>query len=187
MEKSLKPELRFSELRFSEFTDEWKNQKLGSFLEIKSGHTFSPKYQGRRNEKWLYIKVADIGKKNVIKYLKTAINSVSNEIMNEMNAKPFRAGCTVFPRVGAALLNNNKRLLYRDSLIDDNVLAVNIFDLKKCDDEFFFYWFLTKHLSEFCNNGLVPVISAKRVKTYSIPVPNLPEQKKNRQLPHRHR
>ena len=173
MERELLPKLRF--LGFSE---NWKTYKLGSFSDIKAGYTFKQKYQGNKNGDWLYIKVADIGNKSVIKYLRTAINSVSNEVMEEIKAKPFRAGCTVFPRVGAALLNNNKKLLYEDSLIDDNVLAVKIVNSKICEDEYFYYWFLTRHLSEFCNNGQVPVISATRVKSYSIEAPCLKEQQK---------
>src|SRR5690606_17394297 len=165
-------------LRFLGFSENWKTYKLGSFSDIKAGYTFKQKYQGNKNGDWLYIKVADIGNKSVIKYLRAAINSVSNEVMEEIKAKPFRAGCTVFPRVGAALLNNNKKLLYEDSLIDDNVLAVKIVNSKICEDEYFYYWFLTRHLSEFCNNGQVPVISATRVKSYSIEAPSLKEQQK---------
>ncbi len=165
-------------LRFPSCDGVWNNNEIGSFSEIKSGHTFQSKYQGKKSEEWLYIKVGDIGDKKNSKYLKSATNSVSSDVMYEINTKPFRAGSTVFPRVGAALLNNNIRLLHKDSLIDDNVLAVSIFDRKLCDDEFFYYWLSTKQISEFCNNGLVPVISAGRVKSYSIPLPLLPEQQK---------
>lgn len=165
-------------LRFPSFKDVWKDNRIGDFSDIKSGNTFQSKYQGKKGEELLYIKVADIGNTKNLKYLKTAINSVSKEVMSEINAKPFRAGSTVFPRVGAALLNNNKKILHKDSLIDDNVLAVSIFDSKLCDDEFFYYWLSTKQISEFCNNGLVPVISASRVKDGKIPIPSLPEQQK---------
>jgi len=165
-------------LRFPGNMGVWQEMMIGNFANVKSGYTFSREYQGLKNEKWLYLKVADIGIKSNIKYLKTAINTISEETLRNIKAKPYRKGCTIFPRVGMALLNNNKRLLYEDSLVDDNVLALDIFDIEKCDDEFIFYWFLTKHLSDFCNNGQIPVISASRVKAFHVPVPEKIEQQK---------
>ena len=174
----LKTQPLIPELRFKEFDGEWKENFIGKFSNVNSGYTFSRKYQGLSNEKWLYLKVADIGIASNTKYLKTAINTVSEDILKKMKARPFRKGCIVFPRVGAALLNNNKKLLYEDSIIDDNVLAVDIFESKKYDDEFIYYWFLTKHLSMFCNNGQIPVISATRVKSHPVLAPLRSEQQK---------
>ena len=75
---------------------------------VSQGFTFSRSYQGKKNLKWNYFKVADIGINPNSKYLTNAINTISDITMEEIGALPFPKGSIVFPRVGAALFNNNK-------------------------------------------------------------------------------
>lgn len=76
---------------------------------VSQGFTFSRSYQGKKNLKWNYFKVADIGINPNSKYLTNAINTISDITMEEIGALPFSKGSIVFPRVGAALFNNNKK------------------------------------------------------------------------------
>ena len=100
--------------------DGWKEVKLGDIAEISQGYTFKPEYQGFPNEKWNYFKVADIGLLTNHKYLYHAINTIPDKTLSVMKRALFKKGSIVFPRVGAALKNNNKKILSCDSLIDDN-------------------------------------------------------------------
>ena len=70
-------------------------------------YTFKREYQVQSVCRWNYFKVADIGLKNTGIYLSSAINKVDDSLIKQMGCKPFSAGSIVFPRVGAALLNNN--------------------------------------------------------------------------------
>lgn len=154
-----------------------KMELLGELAEIKQGYTFKPKYQGQKGKKWPYIKVADVGSPKNNKYLSTYINSVDDAVLDEMNVQPFESGSIVFPRVGAALRNNNKRILVKDSLADDNVIVITVKQKERCYNEYLYYWFISKDLARFCNDGLVPVINAKNLKTQKVGLPPLLEQK----------
>jgi len=154
-----------------------KTMLLGDVARIKQGYTFKPKYQGQQGKKWPYIKVADVGSPKNTKYLNVYLNSIDDQALKEINVQPFVSGSIVFPRVGAALRNNNKRLLVRDCLTDDNVIVITVKNTDQCYNEFLYYWFVLKDLAKFCNDGLVPVINAQNLKIQKINLPSLSEQK----------
>lgn len=128
--------------------------------------------------KWNYFKVADIGINPNSKYLTNAINTISDITMEEIGALPFSKGSIVFPRVGAALFNNNKKILAQDGVVDDNVLVLTVTDTSKCWYEFLYYYLQGIPLAKWCNSGLVPVINTKTVLSQMVFLPPLPEQQK---------
>lgn len=145
---------------------------------VSQGFTFSRSYQGKKNLKWNYFKVADIGINPNSKYLTNAINTISDITMEEIGALPFSKGSIVFPRVGAALFNNNKKILAQDGVVDDNVLVLTVTDTSKCWYEFLYYYLQGIPLAKWCNSGLVPVINTKTVLSQIVFLPPLPEQQK---------
>ena len=145
---------------------------------VSQGFTFSRLYQGKKNLKWNYFKVADIGINPNSKYLTNAINTISDITMAEIGALPFPKGSIVFPRVGAALFNNNKKILAQDGVVDDNVLVLTVTDTSKCWYEFLYYYLQGIPLAKWCNSGLVPVINTKTVLSQMVFLPPLPEQQK---------
>ena len=145
---------------------------------VSQGFTFSRLYQGKKNLKWNYFKVADIGINPNSKYLTNAINTISDITMEEIGAIPFPKGSIVFPRVGAALFNNNKKILAQDGVVDDNVLVLTVTDTSKCWYEFLYYYLQGIPLAKWCNSGLVPVINTKTVLSQMVFLPPLPEQQK---------
>lgn len=145
---------------------------------VSQGFTFSRSYQGKKNLKWNYFKVADIGLNPNSKYLTNAINTISDITMEEIGAIPFPKGSIVFPRVGAALFNNNKKILAQDGVVDDNVLVLTVTDTSKCWHEFLYYYLQGIPLAKWCNSGLVPVINTKTVLSQMVFLPPLPEQQK---------
>lgn len=145
---------------------------------VSQGFTFSRSYQGKKNLKWNYFKVADIGINPNSKYLTNAINTISDITMEEIGALPFSKGSIVFPRVGVALFNNNKKILAQDGVVDDNVLVLTVTDTSKCWYEFLYYYLQGIPLAKWCNSGLVPVINTKTVLSQMVFLPPLPEQQK---------
>lgn len=145
---------------------------------VSQEFTFSRSYQGKKNLKWNYFKVADIGINPNSKYLTNAINTISDITMEEIGALPFSKGSIVFPRVGAALFNNNKKILAQDGVVDDNVLVLTVTDTSKCWYEFLYYYLQGIPLAKWCNSGLVPVINTKTVLSQMVFLPPLPEQQK---------
>lgn len=151
---------------------------LKDIATVSQGFTFSRLYQGKKNLKWNYFKVADIGLNPNSKYLTNAINTISDITMEEIGVLPFPKGSIVFPRVGAALFNNNKKILAQDGVVDDNVLVLTVTDTSKCWHEFLYYYLQGIPLAKWCNSGLVPVINTKTVLSQMVFLPPLPEQQK---------
>lgn len=157
---------------------EWSTYKISDFATINQGFTFSRDFQGNSNDEWNYFKVADIGLNLNSRYLTKALNTISEDTMHQIGCVPFKAGSIVFPRVGAALLNNNKKILAQDSIVDDNVLVLSVTDANICVNEFIYYALQNMRLESWCNSGLVPVISAKIVYKYILYLPSIREQQK---------
>ena len=145
---------------------------LGEIAMVQQGYTFSPSYQGQATGKWLYVKVGDLNAHGNTKYLDRTLNYVDDIVLEEMGATPFPPGSIVFPRVGAALRNNNKRILRYASLTDDNVIVVTVRDTHSCSAEYLYYWFDFQDLQRFCNDGTVPVINGTNLKRQRIPLPS---------------
>ena len=145
---------------------------LGEIAMVQQGYTFSPNYQGQAAGKWLYVKVGDLNAHGNTKYLDKTLNYVDDIVLEEMGAKPFPPGSIVFPRVGAALRNNNKRILRYASLTDDNVIVVTVRDTHSCSAEYLYYWFDSQDLQRFCNDGTVPVINGTNLKRQRVPLPS---------------
>lgn len=145
---------------------------LGEIATVQQGYTFSPDHQGQAEGKWLYVKVGDLNAHGNTKYLDRTLNYVDDNVLEEMGAKPFPSGSIVFPRVGAALRNNNKRILRHASLTDDNVIVVIARDPHSCSAEYLYYWFDFQDLKRFCNDGTVPVINGTNLKRQRVPLPS---------------
>lgn len=158
--------------------NQWKTYSLADFATIAQGYTFSKAYQGKDDGRWQYFKVADIGLESNGKYLRKAINSINDETMQLIGCKPFPKGSIVFPRVGAALLNNNKRILAQDSVVDDNVLVLSITNRDICNDEYLYYALQQIRLDSWSNSSLVPVISSTTVLKQKILLPTIAEQRR---------
>lgn len=158
------------------------SHKLGEIALVQQGYTFKPEYQGQSSGKWVYAKVADLSASGSSKYLRRSINYISDTVLQAIGAKPFPAGSIVFPRVGAALRNNNKRLLAQDSLTDDNVLVITVRNTEICSPEYLYYWFDFRDLQDFCNDGTVPVINGRNLKQQRVLLPNIQTQRKTAEM-----
>lgn len=156
--------------------------RLGDIASVQQGYTFSPEYQGQSEGKWHYVKVGDLNAHGNSKYLDRTFNYVDDDVVAQIGATPFPAGSIVFPRVGAALKNNNKRILRHASLTDDNVIVVIVKDENTCNAEFLYYWFDAQDLQRFCNDGTVPVINGKNLKRELVRLPPLGTQKRTAEL-----
>jgi len=103
-------------------------------------------------------------------------NYVSEEVVIKIGAKTFPKNTIVFPKVGAAVYTNKKRILVTDSLIDNNLMGVTSNSEDICSPNFLLFYFLTLDLKDISNPGPLPSINAQRVKSLKIPLPPLPEQ-----------
>jgi len=153
----------------------WQKTTLGDLCKIAGGSGFSIKYQGREDLPIPFIKVSDMNLKGNETYIHRAVNTVDENLLKQIKAKKFPINTLVFPKVGAALLTNKRRLLSKPSAVDNNIMALLP---KMMDYEYLYQWSLTLDLAEYVQSGAVPSVNQSTLSNIEIDLPPLPEQKK---------
>jgi len=167
-------------LYYSTISDVFHNQqkhcKLGLLCEIKSGFAFPLKYQGKKDLPIPFFKVADMNHPNNRFEMKESDNYVDDSILKTIKGQTYPAGSLVFPKIGATINTDKKRMLSTNSVVDNNIMVL-IPTKKQLDSHFLFYFFNTFKLSDIINTGAVPTISAETVRNIQIPDLDIAEQK----------
>ena len=106
----------------------------------------------------------------------------SDPVVDEICARSagFPSGAVDFPRVGAALLTNKRRLLTCPSIIDDNTYAA-IPD-GPLRSRFLYLSLLLVDMASICSAGLVPTVSFTAIKDLVFALP--PETEQDRIVEH---
>ena len=154
----------------------WDVVRLGDVAEVKSGVGFPLDRQGRRDGAYPFIKVSDMTLEGNEAYIYAANNYVDFHDVSELGANIFSPGTIVFPKVGAAIATNKKRVLTRPTIIDNNIAGVTVTDASRCNENFLRFWFESVDLFQFANVSAVPSITGSRLKRAFVSLPPLSEQ-----------
>jgi len=117
-------------LFYKMFGDPATNPKGWPIVELKklgtplSGGAFPLTEQGKTKAEVPFIKVSDMNSPGNEVYIRYANNYVSRDTLERLRVKAAPAGTTVFPKIGAAVATNKKRLLVQDTAYDNNVMGV---------------------------------------------------------------
>lgn len=168
----------YQDTKIGSFPVSWNILKIGKFAFCKQGYTFKPRYQGNSVGNYMYAKVSDMESMGNEKFIKYTANYINDDVLQEMKAKLFPKLSVIFPRVGAAINTNKKRMLLNNCLVDDNVMTVTINNLGKCSPFYLFRWLESTNLIRFSNSGHPPSINSKNLLNTLVPLPPLPEQEK---------
>jgi type I restriction enzyme S subunit len=107
--------------------------------------------------------------------LSTAANSVDDGTLRAIGAKAWPTGTVVFPKVGAALLTEKRRVLGLRSAFDNNVMGLVPGPHLSSR---YLYWFMTTvRLAEFAQTGALPSVNQGHIARLLIPVPPLDRQR----------
>ena len=149
-------------------------KKLGEVCDFRAGWGFPESEQGKMDGKYPFYKVADMNNSDV--FMDVANNYISEEVSQKLRCKPAPKGTIIFPKIGAAMGTNKKRILTKDSCYDNNVMGL----IAKSDiivDRFLYYSFSRFKLMDFAKGtGVVPSLDTNKLKKLSIPVPPLAVQ-----------
>jgi type I restriction enzyme S subunit len=107
----------------------------------------------------------------------SANNYIDDTVVKRLGVSPAPAGTIIFPKIGAAVATNKKRLLSLPSAYDNNVMG--LIPSEKIISRFLFYWMQTINLSTLANDsGAVPSIRKSSMETHVVPIPcpNNPEK-----------
>jgi len=147
------------------------SKRLGDF---QAGAGFPNEEQGLGDEELPFYKVSDMNLEGNETFMVNHNNSISRESAARLAVFIFPPETIVFAKVGAALLLNKRRILTRESCIDNNIMG---FMRKGCDLKWAYYWMCGLDLGDLANPGAVPSVNEGQLRSIPVPVPPESEQR----------
>jgi type I restriction enzyme S subunit len=141
---------------------------------LSGGFGFPMKFQGKQKGSYPFAKVSDMNRPGNEVELSDAENFVDEDDLRALRAKPFPVGTTLFPKVGAALLTNKRRIAARPVVVDNNVMGAVATAI---DPWFLFYAFNTIDMADYVQPGAVPSVNQRTIGKIMIPVPSAQTQR----------
>ena len=154
----------------------WPKVAIKEVAAVESGYGFPLDYQGRSDEEIPFLKVSDMNLPGNERHIVTWNHSVSRATLSELKGKAYPAGTVVFPKIGAAIATNKKRILSKDSTYDNNVMGI-IPDASRLLSAFLHTYLLGFDLSGWASESQPPSMRKTTVETYEIPLPPLETQR----------
>lgn len=148
----------------------WQLLSLKRIVKEHSGNGFPIELQGQ-NGNVPFLKVSDIG--GYGHFVESSNNYVSQKTIKQKKWNVVPAGSLVTAKIGEAIRKNHRKLLIKDSVIDNNCIAFECIDV---DVKFNFYMHLVIDFEWFVNPGAVPSISVSKYKTEKTAIPPINEQ-----------
>lgn len=146
--------------------------KLGKVCELRAGWGFPTKEQGLKEGKYPFYKVADMN--NSTMFMSSANNYISEETSRKLRCKPAPKGTIIFPKIGATMATNKKRILTQEACYDNNVMGLIAHSINA---KFLYYLLSQVELLSFTNGfGAVPSLDRKKIENYEIPLPPIEVQ-----------
>ena len=147
---------------------EWEVRTLGKIVNIQSGNSPSL-FNFHPQGKFPYIKVEDMN--NCDKYQMISRN-YSNE--DQFTIPP---NSVIFPKRGAAIMNNKVRINSCMIQMDSNMMAI-IPNQAIVDSEFLYYKIKYEKLYKIADTSTIPQINNKHIFPYKLALPFITEQEK---------
>lgn len=151
----------------------WRTTTIGEVARVAGGSGFPPKLQGRTDLEIPFLKVSDMNAPGNERVASKAANYVSRETLEQIRAKVCPPGTTIFPKVGAALLTNKRRMLGVEAAFDNNVMGLVPTGV---DAEFLYYFMKTVDFRGMAQPGALPSVNGGTVASIPIRIPPRPEQ-----------
>ena len=143
---------------------------------VESGFGFPLAYQGNVDGEIPFLKVSDMNLPGNEIQVVSWNNSTSPEVLRELKAKAFPAGTVIFPKIGAAIGTNKKRILTCSSSYDNNVMGI-VPNAGMLLSKFLYHYLLTFDISQWSSNAQPPSIRKTVVENQQIPLPPLEVQR----------
>ena len=150
------------------------SEPLTNLIAFASGYPFPDRFQGNASGAIPFFKVSDMNRSGNEVVMTQAANYVDASTLRRMKARAWPEGTVVFPKVGAALLTEKRRLLGREAAFDNNVMG--LVPNPRIRPRYLLSFLRTVRLGEFAQQGAVPSINQKHLNELRLEVPPLPEQ-----------
>ncbi len=146
----------------------WRTVPLHKVASLESGFGFPRENQGDENQEFPFFRVSDMNIPGNEVFMENHSNTVSAATLKELGARAFPAGTVIFPKIGAAIATEKKRILTKPSTYDNNVMGAVPKDA--VTPRFLYYWFLRLKLTDLANPGHVPSIRKSVMEEIPFPV-----------------
>lgn len=150
----------------------WPVTTVGEICDIKSGTTLPADKENEGGE-IAYIKVADMNLRGNEKYITTSTKYVSAATAGN---GVFPVGTIVFPKNGAAVATNKKRITHVPTCVDLNTMGVT--PIIEIDEQYLYLWFQLLDLDSISLVSAIPQISAKTMGAQTIMLPPIELQER---------
>lgn len=152
----------------------WKELKLGEIGKWAIGSGFPTEEQGRQNEDVLFAKVSDMNLPQNEKFIVETNNKISYETAKRLRINIHFAGTVIFPKIGGAIATNKRRVLTRDTAIDNNCLG--LVPTEGVSTDWLFLQLLSMDLTKYQAGTSVPALSQGVLQEIPVLLPNPNEQ-----------
>lgn len=149
--------------------DGWEVKKLGEIAKFKGGDGFSEDYQGLENGDYPFLKVSDMNLVGNELYITKANNYVDSILQKEFKYTLFPKETIIFAKVGAALLLNRRRVLTKDSIIDNNMMGSIV--KNNFSFEYLYYILCSIDFANYVQTGALPSINQETIANIIIKTP----------------
>lgn len=155
----------------------WPHKPLAEVATVGSGAGFPIADQGKNDGAFPFLKVSDMNLPGNARSIERWNNTVTEDVRARLRATAFPLGSVIFPKIGAAIGTNKKRLLTRPCCVDNNVMAV-VPHTDNLEPEYLFYLLLATNISDFASDSNPPSIRKSVVENWNVPVPPLQVQRR---------
>jgi type I restriction enzyme S subunit len=168
------------ETEIGDIPEHWELRTVEQIAEVKTSTSSIPDSgdqgpNGTPGEiKLLYLKVSDFNAPGNWKWLNSSqqIVWISPGRLSGLSTVPPES--LVFPKRGAAIRTNKKRLTRHHSLLDPNLIAV--IPSNRVDYRYLFNWFETFNLADIIDVTPIPQLNKKDVAPLLFPIAPISEQ-----------
>ena len=157
------------DIRFKDNNEDWEQDKLSMFVNIKSGWSPSNFNKSNSSKGEMFIKVDDLN------YSSREQSNSKLKVTDNTRFEKMKMGSVIFPKRGAAIMTNKVRILANDAFMDTNMMALEPLNI----DSSFLYTLIDRiGLYKIADTSTIPQINNKHIKPYKIMCPKFAEQKK---------
>jgi len=161
--------------RLPGFSGKWEVKKLGNLGKFRGGSGFPTKYQGRVEGNYPFFKVSDMNNEGNATFMINSNNWISETVRKETSANTFPRHSIVFAKIGAAIFLERKKVLSRESCIDNNMMGF-ILDEGCAHFKFIYYLFLNIQLGKLVSTTALPSLNGREIAELEFGIPEFEEQ-----------
>ncbi len=151
----------------------WEKKILGDYILINNGQTLT---DFDEDGDLAAIKVSDMNlERNEIK-IQISNNKVKSSRFKSTHI--LKPNSIIFPKRGAAIATNKKRITTIPCIIDNNCMGITVKDENVLIPNYLFYFLIGFDLSSISKSAGIALINNPDISSVKIPIPDIPTQNK---------